>query len=144
MKPEEKKAIIKDFIKFCKSELQIRHLPKIKFTQDRKWATGNHSFGAYAPDQTSLVVYIGNRNLADILRTLAHELVHHRQNELGHIESPDAGSAGTPIENQANALAGVLMRKYGKMNDVIYEKKDSNKEIINKLIEVLNSNFNTK
>ncbi len=137
MKSEEKNAIIKDFIKFCKSELQIQRLPKIKFTQDRNWATGNHSFGAYAPDQTSLVVYIGNRNLADILRTLAHELVHHRQNELGHVESPDDGKAGTPIENQANSLAGVLMRKYGKMHDVIYEKKESRKDVINKLIEVL-------
>lgn len=120
MRPEERDNIIKEFIQFCKSELEIDHLPKIRFTQDRKWAAGNHSFGAYAPEESSLVVYIGNRNLADTLRTLAHELVHHRQNELGHIES-ESGKSGSPIENQANALAGVLMRKYGKSNDTIYE-----------------------
>ena len=137
MKPEEKKAIIKDFIKFCKSELQIQHLPKIKFTKDKNWATGNHSFGAYAPDQSSLTVYIGNRNLADILRTLAHELVHHRQNELGQIKNSGAGSAGTPIENQANALAGVLMRKYGKMNDLIYETSILKNNTSIKLLEIL-------
>jgi hypothetical protein len=68
--------------------------------------------------------------------------VHHRQNELGQIKNPGAGSAGTPIENQANALAGVLMRKYGKMNDMIYERKQSRKDIIKKLIEILKKSDN--
>lgn len=121
MRPEEREAIVKDFIEFCKTELGIDSLPKISFTQDRNWAVNHRSFGAYAPEDKSLIIYIGNRNLADTLRTLAHELVHHKQNELGHIQSATDGKAGTPIENQANSLAGVLMRNYGKINDTIYE-----------------------
>lgn len=121
MTEEQRQAIIEDFIQFCKSELDIEHLPQIQFTNDRDWAVGHHSFGAYTPEEKGLVVYTGNRNLADTLRTLGHELVHHRQNELGHVQSATDGQAGTPIENQANALAGVLMRKYGKGNELIYE-----------------------
>lgn len=121
MNQQIKQAIVKDFILFCKKEMAIDSLPKISFTQDRNWAVTHRSFGAYSPEEKSLVVYIGNRNLADTLRTLAHELVHHRQNELGKINNPTDGQAGTPIENEANSIAGVIMRNYGKQNDVIYE-----------------------
>jgi hypothetical protein len=58
--------------------------------------------------------------LADIFRTLCHELVHHKQNELGQLHSK-AGETGSGIENQANAFAGMIMRDYGKTNDLIYE-----------------------
>jgi Zn-dependent peptidase ImmA (M78 family) len=55
-----------------------------------------------------------------VLRSLAHELVHHRQEELGMIEAM-SGDTGSEIENEANALAGVLLRDYGKQNVQIYD-----------------------
>jgi len=116
----EKILAIEDFIDFVKGRLNIQELPKIKFAQDRSWATDRHSFGQYVPAEKTLTVYIGNRNTADILRTLGHELVHHRQHELGKIKN-GSGKTGSEIENEANALAGVLMRDYGKINDTIYE-----------------------
>jgi hypothetical protein len=58
------------------------------------------------------------------MRTLAHELVHHWQNEEGRIK-PDSGGTGSDIENEANALAAVLMRNYGKQNPKIYEAASS-------------------
>ena len=73
--------------------------------------------------KTSLAVYCKNRNMADILRTIAHELVHHKQNELGMIK-PGSGDTGSDIENQANSLAGIILREYGKMNRLIYESKN--------------------
>lgn len=121
MTPEQRHNIIKDFIRFCVNELEIDNLPQIKFTTDRSWATSRRSFGQYDANSSELIVYMGNRNLADLLRTLAHELVHHRQNELGHITNSTAGKTGSPIENQANSLAGILLRNYGQVNDLIYE-----------------------
>ncbi len=124
MNPEQKKEIISDFIKYCKGRLDIKKDPKIEFTNDRDWAVTHRSFGSYNTETDHIDVYIGNRNLADILRTLGHELVHHRQRELGRVEdSKKDGKTGSPIENQANALAGVLMRDYGKTNNLIYENK---------------------
>jgi hypothetical protein len=34
---------------------------------------------------------------------------------------PDSGKTGSHIENQANALAGMMMRDFGNDNDMIYE-----------------------
>ena len=125
MEIQEKIMIIKDFTEYCKKFLELDQLPKIEFTQDKNWVLDIHSFGEYKNTPKSLKVYIGNRNLADILRTLSHELVHHRQNELGKMY-PHAGSAGSDIENEANAISGVIMRNYGKRNELIYESNLTN------------------
>jgi len=117
---EQRNNIIEEFIQFCKSRLDIDQIPQIGFTNDRDWAVQKHSFGQYDPTEKSLVIYTGNRNLADTLRTLSHELVHHKQNELGRLYA-EAGKAGSPIENEANSIAGVLMRDFGNINELIYE-----------------------
>lgn len=116
----EKILTIEDFVEFASNRLGLKKLPQIDFVEDRDWAVQRRSFGQYNPNNNTLVVYIGNRNTADILRTLAHELVHHKQNELNKLEN-GSGKTGSEIENEANALAGVLMRDYGKINDTIYE-----------------------
>lgn len=51
--------------------------------------------------------------MADILRTLAHELVHHMQNLDDRLQD-NSGDDGSPEENEANALAAVIMRQYGR------------------------------
>lgn len=33
----------------------------------------------------------------------------------------EAGETGSEIENEANALAGILMRDYGKLNLSVYD-----------------------
>lgn len=121
----EKQSIINDFILHAKEQLAIEQLPNIHLVTDRSFAVSHRSFGAYKPEQRELFVYIGERNVADVLRTLAHELVHHRQNELG-MELD--GSTGSEIENQANSIAGVILRNYGKSNEIIYEGKVSKKD----------------
>jgi hypothetical protein len=122
MEIQEKIGIAMDFLKFASGKLNIENLPRVFFTTDKKWAVGLRSFGVYAPKEQMLTVYIGNRNLADILRTLAHELVHHKQNEDGRLQQ-DSGDTGSGIENEANAEAGVIMREYGKINSIIYESR---------------------
>jgi len=121
MKEEERIPIIKDFLKYCYHELQIKNAPKIRLHSDNKFVKSQTSFGGYYPNDGNIEVYIKNRNLADILRTLAHELVHHQQKELmGPADTLD-GSDGSNYENEANSKAGVLLRKYGKTNPLIYE-----------------------
>lgn len=120
MTNKERQDIIEEFIQFCKEVLNIQEIPNIEFTNDRDWAVDKRSFGMYNPESDHIEVYIGNRNLADILRTLGHELVHHRQRELNMIK-PDSGKKGSNIENQANSLAGIMMRDFGKNHDMIYE-----------------------
>ena len=116
---QKKLDTIKDFIKFCKKELNIQSLPSIKFIADKSFVEQFRSYGEYDPSENFIKVFYLGRNLADICRSLAHELTHHRQNELKMIE-PDSGHTGSDIENDANAMAGIIMRDYGKLNLNVY------------------------
>ena len=77
--------VLKDFIGFCKAELNIQTLPKISLLNDKSFVEQFRSFGEYNPQTNTIKVVALNRNLADICRSLAHELCHHRQNELNMI-----------------------------------------------------------
>jgi hypothetical protein len=116
---QKKLDILKHFLGFCKKELEIQSLPKISLITGRDFVENFRSFGEYNPNEMSIRVFITGRNLADVCRSLAHELVHHRQHELGLIYNT-AGETGTEIENDANSIAGIIMREYGKLNLGVY------------------------
>lgn len=132
---DNKISIVKEFLLYCKNSLGIKKMPNIKFVSQRQWTVDNRSFGRYIPSEDHIEVYIGNRNLADILRTLSHELVHHKQKEEDRLEM-QSGDTGSEIENEANALSGVIMREFGKKNELIYES--SLKRI---MTEAINTRF---
>ena len=117
---QNKTDTLKHFLKYCKTELNIQSLPHIKLINDKSWVAQNRSYGEYNPNNNEIKVVVLGRNLADICRSLAHELVHHRQMELNMIYDK-AGETGSEIENEANALAGILMRDYGKLNLSVYD-----------------------
>ena len=93
----------------CKKELNISELPPIVFIQDSPTIQGGTSFGQFSNDGIEVVTM--NRHPVDIVRTLAHELVHWQQSVSG--QELD-GSDGSSTENDANAVAGVIMRKFAK------------------------------
>lgn len=115
-----KADVVDDFIKFAINTLELQQVPTITFTDDEEVAKQMRALGSYNPQTDELLVVRGNRMVADVLRTLAHELVHRKQNELGQLE-PGSGATGSPTENEANAAAGVLLRLYGAKNTDIYE-----------------------
>jgi len=118
---EQKEKVIDDFIKFADEKLELGgDLPEIVLSDDEKEASTMKSFGKYTPETNELRVVITNRNLADVLRTFAHELVHHKQRKDNRIEQ-NSNQTGSEIENEANALAGVLMREFGQINPIIFE-----------------------
>jgi cytidyltransferase-like protein len=120
---ESQTATIGEFVKYAVKNLAIQNPPSsLKFSYDNNKAKEKRSFGYFDPNDNKIWVYVKNRNMADILRTLAHELVHRRQAELGMLDNM-SGETGSNIENEANAKAGVLLRNYGKSNEQIYENK---------------------
>jgi hypothetical protein len=120
---ESQTATIGEFIKYACKDLGIQNPPRnLTFSYDTKAAKEKRSFGYFDPNSNKIWVYVRNRNMADILRTLAHELVHRKQDEDGRIDYK-SGETGSDIENEANAQAGVLLRNYGKINNGIYEAK---------------------
>jgi len=125
MTTEQRIQLIEEFIDFAAYHLKIEQLPKMTFIEDKSWVLARHSFGEYTNETKSIVMYIANRNLADVLRTLGHELTHHRQDELGLLYSK-SGETGSPVEDEANIVAGILMREFGKRYELIYESVKDN------------------
>jgi hypothetical protein len=103
---------LEDFLPVCIKHLQLRQLPKITFQKDIEQGHVA-SFGSYDADTDTIVLVIHNRQPVDILRTLAHELVHARQREADSIQ-PGDWRTGSPVENEANAGAGIIMRLFAK------------------------------
>jgi hypothetical protein len=104
--------IVQDFIQHVTMELGIDPVPEIHLHTDPAWSEQNQSFGRYDPESHTLNVSMPNRHVMDVLRTVAHELVHCSQNQQHGQLPDDAGETGSRWENDANARAGVIMRDW--------------------------------
>ena len=111
---------VESFIKWASNILRIKSTPKFELSMDTDQAQDGHHTGAHSPDSNHVWVYINNRNLVDILRTVFHELVHVRQGELGMIQPGDS-YPGSPIEAMADMLAGKYIKIYGEKNHHIFQ-----------------------
>jgi len=110
-------SILKKFIVFLKRELSLTiDIPYI-LIDDPDFSKKNKAFGMMNSDG---IVYISiiNRHPLDILRTVAHEVVHYKQSIKRVAMNPNPGS---PSENEANAKAGEIMRKYGKLHPELFD-----------------------
>ena len=107
--------IVHTFLPFVKKELKIKELPKIHFVDDPKFARRIAAFGQIKDNR--IVIDIQGRQTMDILRTVAHELTHYRQHKLGVNGS---GHAGAPTENEANRVAGTIVRKFGEKHSNLF------------------------
>jgi hypothetical protein len=111
--------IIDKFIEFAASELQLDELPNIDLQDGNEISVKHKSFGGYGDKH--ITVTLSNRHITDVCRTLAHELVHYRQ-DLNNELTSDSGNDGSPHENEANAQAAVIMRKWGKMHPNLFKQ----------------------
>jgi len=138
---ESQTGTIGEFIKFAIKNLGLQNTPgSLTLSYDNKQAQDKRTFGFFDPHNKKIWVYVKNRNMADILRTLAHELVHRKQEEDGRLDIK-SGETGSPIEDEANAMAGVLLRNFGKINNSIYEGVKKN---LNELDFNLNKGYDWK
>lgn len=100
--------------------LKVNNRPKIILSMDTEEAQTHHHTGRHVHGEDKIWVYAKNRNLVDILRTVFHEIVHVRQGERGEI-GPNASYPGSPIEVEADALAGKFIKIYGEKNHHIFQ-----------------------
>lgn len=111
---------INEFAEYVKNEINLDVIPEINYIDEEGAAAKMKSFAGYNPNTKAIILVISNRNLADILRSLAHEMVHHLQNIENRLNNR-SGETGSEEENEANSKAGILMRNYGKINPKIFE-----------------------
>ena len=112
-------AILNRFLVFLKRELRLTYDIPVILVDDADFAKKISAFGEISKDNV-IHLSIINRHPMDILRTLAHEYVHYKQ----HMEKGldhKSSHAGSPTENQANAKAGELVRKYGQLHPELFD-----------------------
>jgi hypothetical protein len=110
---------IKDFIKWSLKQLNVQKpYPKFTISKNTKQAQDGHHTGMHSGK--TIWVYVGNRNLIDIFRTIFHELTHERQFQLDMIDDGDS-YPGSPVEALADMMAGKYIKIYGKDHPEIFQ-----------------------
>ena len=110
---------IDDFVDFVSGDLELDDNFTVDITND---SDDVETLASYDINNNEVTVLGKDRALPDIIRSVAHELVHHKQNERGELTGrKEEGEDGSPWEDEANAKAGELVRKYGRENPEIYE-----------------------
>jgi hypothetical protein len=112
--------LVKEFMNHVTKELKLDSLPKINFSNDSQDAVDSRSWGGYRPGDKSIHIVIAKRHPADIFRTLAHELVHYKQDITGRLQ-PGDGKTGSDIENEANSRAAIIMRNFAQAKPKLFE-----------------------
>ena len=110
------------FVDFTCNHLGIDDKPTIQYKEDGKEGC-QPSFASYSPGDKVVSILTKNRHPMDVFRSVAHELVHHKQNLDGRLGKNIAkeGATGSKIENEANSEAGKVMRYFGSENPFYFD-----------------------
>ena len=101
---------LRDFLPVALKVLNLKQIPKIVLRKELH-DTNVPTFGRFTNDEKVVYCVINNRHPNDILRTLAHELVHYGQGQ-EHELSSGSWHTGSPVENDAHVKAGIIMRHF--------------------------------
>ena len=112
--------LMKKFIKWATEKVNLETEPEITFSYDTEEAQNGHHTGRHIEGTNEVWVYAKNRNMVDIMRTVFHEVVHCRQSELNMIEPGDS-YPGSPIEAEADMMAGKFIKIFGKRHPEIFQ-----------------------
>ncbi len=118
--------MLKNLTLFAKDRLEIDTLPTIHLKSDIENAKKTLGrTGYYDPSVGEIHIYVDDRHQKDILRSVAHELVHHRQNEKGSLM--DKGYHGQGYAQKNPHLRNMEKEAYLKGNMCFRDWEDSYK-----------------
>ena len=109
--PKKNYSLYDKYIKFLNRRYPLKHDIKIFFLGEKlkRMTTGSSN-----DKKNEIFVLTKNRMTIDVLRTLSHEWAHQYQTQiLGRKKDMDIGGKN---ENEANAIAGILIKKFEKEN----------------------------
>jgi hypothetical protein len=89
----EFEPLIQNLYQFADKRFGFKQPPSMRFVSD----PNNHPLlgktGQYDPSTMEIVIFADDRHPKDMMRSIAHELVHHHQNEKGMLSNPQSGGA---------------------------------------------------
>ena len=113
-------GIYRDAVK----KYNIKTTPSLFLRQDKEngaMTLGRTAF--YDPSELKIVLYITGRHPKDILRSFAHELIHHVQNERGDLNLGD--SSDPQYAQNDDHLRKMEMEAYLKGNMLMRDFEDN-------------------
>ena len=105
-------------------KFNIRTTPKLFLRQDKEngaMTLGRTAF--YDPSELKIVLFVTGRHPKDILRSFAHELIHHVQNERGDLNLGD--SSDPQYAQKDDHLRKMEMEAYLKGNMLMRDFEDN-------------------
>ena len=121
--------LIKQFLPFAKKRMGFKRPPKLFLRKDAPNAQnplGKTAF--YNPQAESITLYVTSRHPKDVMRSLSHELVHHKQNCGGQFEH--AGEMGEGYAQTDEHLREMEREAYEMGNMCFRDWEDSIKGTI--------------
>ena len=94
------KDMLDSLMDFTCNRLEIDSPPAVHFDSDSENAANTlGKTGYYDPEKYEVHIYVDGRHPKDIMRSISHELVHHRQNEKGLLNTGGYQGAGYAQKN---------------------------------------------
>ena len=112
--------IVDRFVVWAVDYLKVKTPPEFEYSLQSSADSSRPHTGAFNYTDNKVWIYVKNRNIIDIIRTIAHELVHVKQNEMKMV-SPEKSFPGSAIEVLADAIAGKMVKLYGKDHPEVYQ-----------------------
>tara|TARA_Y100000592_G_scaffold46384_1_gene73612 strand:+ start:724 stop:1629 length:906 start_codon:yes stop_codon:yes gene_type:complete len=122
--------LAKDLMGYMQKKIGFSKPPSAITYQDDSENAGNilGKTAYYNPNDASITIFVTKRHPKDILRSLAHELVHHKQNEDGNFD--DIGEVGEGYAQSNEKLRGMEREAYEKGNMCFRDWEDGYKNAV--------------
>ena len=118
------KSMAVSLTNYCNQYLKWSHPPKLFLRKDYNNSLNPLGKTAhYDLKNKAISIYTTGRHTKDILRSLAHELIHHHQNERGDLES--CGPMGPGYAQNDDKLRDMEREAYEKGNMLFRDWEDS-------------------
>ena len=125
------KQLIKQFMPFAQEKMGFDRPPRLFLRQDdANGADPLGKTGFYDPQAESITIYVSKRHPKDILRSLAHELMHHTQKCNGDFDTAESQGMGEQGYAQNNVHMRTMEIQAYQASIVFRDWEDSLKETI--------------
>ena len=130
-------------IPHMQKQLGFSNIPNINFIEDQENAkdmVGRTAY--YDPNTTDITVYVTNRHPKDIMRSVAHEVIHHSQNERGEFDN--LGEMGEGYFQTNPHLHKLEIEAYSSGNDLFRKWEENFRKQRNQKTMVNENNLRAK
>jgi len=136
------KPLLGKLCSFSKERMGFSHPPKLFLKTDKQ--NSNQTLGKtahYDPAQETVTIFIYGRHPKDILRSFAHELVHHAQNLRGDLSPEKVGQMSSNYAQEDDHMRNMEKEAYLNGNMCFRDWEDTIEDKDKFLIKLAESKF---